>query len=98
MLTIIDEFTREAPAIVMARHLRSDILLHKLAELFVERGPPNHIRSDNSSEFTAHDLASLAHVAKLLGQLQKPNLGSDNLLILCYRRLLAPLTRKLARS
>lgn len=54
MLTIIDEFTRESLAIVVARYLRSDDVLHKLVELFVERGPPDHIRSDNGPEFTAH--------------------------------------------
>jgi len=53
MLTIIDEFTRECLAIVAARSLRSDDVLHTLAALFVERGPPDHIRSDNGGEFTA---------------------------------------------
>ena len=28
-------------------------MLYRLAELFVDRGPPAHIRSDNGSEFTA---------------------------------------------
>ncbi len=54
MLTIIDEFTRESLAILVARYLRSDDVLDKLAELFVERGPPDYIRSDNGPEFTAH--------------------------------------------
>jgi putative transposase len=53
MLTIIDEFTRECLAIEVARRLRSDDVLHRLAELFTERGPPDHIRSDNGSEFLA---------------------------------------------
>jgi transposase InsO family protein len=53
MLTIIDEYTRECLAIDVARHLRSDDVLHRLAALFVDRGPPDHIRSDNGSEFTA---------------------------------------------
>ncbi len=53
MLTVIDEYTRECLAITVARHLRSDDVLHQLTELFVERGPPDHIRSDNGSEFTA---------------------------------------------
>ncbi len=38
---------------VVARHPRSDDVLYRLAELFVDRGPPGHIRSDNGSEFTA---------------------------------------------
>ena len=53
MLTIIDEWTRECLAIDVARHLRSDDVLYRLAALFVDRGGPDHIRSDNGSEFTA---------------------------------------------
>ena len=45
--------TRECLAIDVARHLRSDDVLYRLAALFVDRGPPDHIRSDNGSEFTA---------------------------------------------
>jgi putative transposase len=40
MLTVIDEYTRACLAIEVARHLRSDDVLHRLTELFVERGPP----------------------------------------------------------
>ncbi len=54
MLTVIDEFTRESLAIPVARRLRSDDVLHCLAELFVKHGPPDHIRSDNGVEFTAN--------------------------------------------
>ena len=54
MLTVIDEFTRECLAIEVARHLRSDDVLACLTRLFTHHGPPDHIRSDNGSEFTAH--------------------------------------------
>jgi transposase InsO family protein len=53
MLTVIDEYTRECLAIVVARRLRADDVLQALADLFVERGPPDHIRSDNGPEFAA---------------------------------------------
>jgi len=53
MLTIIDEFTRECIAIDVARKLKSDDVLEHLAWLFATRGVPEHIRSDNGSEFTA---------------------------------------------
>lgn len=53
MLTVIDEFTRECLAIPVARKLKSDDVLQALTDLFVERGVPDHIRSDNGSEFTA---------------------------------------------
>jgi transposase InsO family protein len=53
MLTVIDEYTRECLAIVVARRLTSDDVLQALTDLFVERGPPEHIRSDNGGEFNA---------------------------------------------
>lgn len=53
MLTVIDEFSRQSLAIEVERKLRSDDVLHCLARLFVEHGPPDHIRSDNGAEFTA---------------------------------------------
>ena len=53
MLTVIDEYTRECLAIQVDRRLRSDDVLHCIAGLFTDRGPPDHIRSDNGSEFTA---------------------------------------------
>jgi hypothetical protein len=34
MLTIIDEYTRECLAILVARRIRSDDVLHLLADLF----------------------------------------------------------------
>ena len=54
MLTVIDEFTRRCMAVVFERRLNSDNVLHCLTELFVQHGPPDHIRSDNGSEFSAH--------------------------------------------
>ena len=53
MLTVIDEYTRACLAIEVARQLRADDVLHVLTDLFVAHGPPDHIRSDNGSEFTA---------------------------------------------
>ena len=53
MLVVLDEFTRRCLAILVARRLRSDDVLHCLADLFVIHGPPEHIRSDNGPEFVA---------------------------------------------
>ncbi len=53
MLTVVDEYTRECLAIVVNRKLDSTHVLETLAELFVSRGPPEHIRSDNGPEFCA---------------------------------------------
>ena len=54
LLCIVDEYTRECLAIVVARRLRADDVLACLTQLFVERGPPASLRSDNGPEFTAH--------------------------------------------
>ena len=53
MLTLIDEFTRECLAIDVARRLTSEDVLERLSDLFIQREPPEHIRSDNGPEFTA---------------------------------------------
>ena len=53
MLTIVDEYTRECLAIVVDRKLNSTHVLETLGELFIRRGPPEHIRSDNGPEFCA---------------------------------------------
>ena len=53
MLVVVDEFTRECLAIRVERRLGSDEVLEVLAELFVSRGLPEHIRSDNGPEFVA---------------------------------------------
>jgi len=53
MLTIIDEYTRECLAIEVGRSLTRESVLERLTELFIQRGIPEHIRSDNGSEFTA---------------------------------------------
>ena len=54
MLTMIDEFTRECLAIDVSRRLTSEDVLERLSDLFIHRGPPEYIRSDNGPEFTAH--------------------------------------------
>ena len=53
MLTLMDEYTRECLAIDVDRRLDSEDVLYRLGRLFVERGVPEHIRSDNGPEFTA---------------------------------------------
>ncbi len=53
LLTIVDACTRECLAIVVARHLTADDVLATLTNLFVARGCPDHLRSDNGPEFCA---------------------------------------------
>ena len=46
-LNIIDEYTREALMIRVDRKLNSTDVLDALTDLFILRGPPEYIRSDN---------------------------------------------------
>ncbi|WP_154664455.1 IS3 family transposase [Pseudodonghicola xiamenensis] len=52
-LNIIDEFTKEALVIRVKRKLNSTDVVDALTDLFILRGPPEYIRSDNGAEFIA---------------------------------------------
>lgn len=56
LLNIVDEFTRESMSIDVARRLRTDDVQDRLAFLFVTRGVPEFIRSDNGSEFANNQI------------------------------------------
>jgi putative transposase len=53
MLNVIDEFTRECLAIRINRKLKAIDVIDVLSDLFIRRGIPGHIRSDNGQEFVA---------------------------------------------
>jgi putative transposase len=53
ILTLIDEYTRECLSLTVARKLNSQNVLDELSTLFLTRGIPEHVRSDNGPEFTA---------------------------------------------
>ena len=53
MLNVLDEFTRECLAIRVARKLKAADVIDVLSDLFILRGVPSHIRSDNGPEFIA---------------------------------------------
>ena len=46
LLTVVDEYTRECLAISVARRMTANDVLWVLADLFLEYGVPEHIRSD----------------------------------------------------
>ena len=52
-LNVVDEFTREALAIRVGRQLKATDVIDVLADLFITRGTPSYIRSDNGPEFAA---------------------------------------------
>jgi putative transposase len=53
MLNVLDEFTRECLAIRVGRKLGAADVIDVLSDLFILRGVPAHIRSDNGPEFVA---------------------------------------------
>jgi putative transposase len=53
ILNIIDEYTRECLATLVSRKIKAEDVIDQLFKLFVFRGIPEHIRSDNGPEFTA---------------------------------------------
>ena len=52
-LTLVDEYTRECLALRVGYNLKSHDVLDVLTDVFISRGLPDYIRSDNGSEFTA---------------------------------------------
>jgi putative transposase len=56
LLNIIDEFTREALQMLVARSIDADTTVSVLEKLAAERGAPEYIRCDNGPELTAHAL------------------------------------------
>lgn len=53
LLVVIDEYSRECLSIDVGRRLTSEEVLERLSDLFVRRGVPDYLRSDNGPEFTA---------------------------------------------
>ena len=53
ILTLIDEYTRQCLAINVSRNIKSQDVIESLTYLFIMRGIPEYIRSDNGPEFTS---------------------------------------------
>ncbi len=58
ILTLIDEYTRECLALLVDRRITCQDVIDQLFNLFILRGIPEHIRSDNGPEFTAKAIRS----------------------------------------
>ena len=52
-MTLIDEHTRECLAIRVARRINGFGVIETFADVMLERGIPEHVRSDNGPEMTA---------------------------------------------
>lgn len=58
ILAIMDEYSRECLSLEVARKMNSETVLNRLAELFISKGVPDYIRSDNGPEFTSRAVRS----------------------------------------
>ena len=75
-LTVVDDATHEAVAIVPERTIGGRALTRILDHLALQRGLPSAIRTDNGKEFCGHAMLSWAHlhgVALFLIEPGKPN-------------------------
>jgi putative transposase len=57
LLNVVDEFTRECPAIVVDRNIDADKVVATLDKIAGERGAPVFVRFDNGPEFIARAVA-----------------------------------------
>jgi putative transposase len=57
LLNIVDEYTRESPAVVVARAIDADRVVATLDRLVLDRGAPAYLRFDNGPEFIARAVA-----------------------------------------
>ena len=60
MLTVLDEYTREALCVAAKPRMGHAEVLEVLYPLFLKHGKPEYLRSDNGSEFIVRDLQALA--------------------------------------
>jgi putative transposase len=56
LMNVVDEFTREALVMLVARSIDADRVVSELERLVAERGAPEHLRMDNGPEMTADAL------------------------------------------
>ena len=61
-LSVVDEFTRECLALEVDRSITAADVVSVLTELFMIRGVPAHIRSDNGPEFVASAIKRLSEI------------------------------------
>jgi putative transposase len=57
LLNVIDEFTRECPAIVVERNIDADGVVACLERIAAVRGAPKYLRFDHGPEFIAYAVA-----------------------------------------
>ena len=78
ILTVIDDYNREALAIETGISIPSQRVVGLLDRLIFEHGKPRSIRSDNSSEFTSHQMADFCKSKQIEQWFIQPGKPSQN--------------------
>ncbi len=81
VLTMLDEGTREAPALVVGRSLTAQHVIAALEALAVTRGLPHTIAVDNGTEFTSQALDIWAEQRGVHLDFSRPGKPNDNAFI-----------------
>ena len=77
-LTIVDNFTRECPAIEVDSALTGARVAAVLEDLKKTRGLPTRLKVDNGSEFTSRALDAWAHFNNVKLEFSRPGKPTDN--------------------
>jgi len=64
LVNVVDEYTREALEMLVARSIDADRTVEVLERLVAERGAPEHLRCDNGTELTSHALRDWCRFSK----------------------------------
>ena len=89
--TSLDEFTRESLAIRVRRKLSSIDVIDVLTDLFILRGIPGYIRSDNGPEFVAEAVQAVDRCGRRPHRLHRAGLTLGERL---HRELQCPAARR----
>ena len=77
-LTIVDNFSRECPAILVGQNLRGDEVVDLLDHLKLVRGVPETICVDNGSEFVSKVMDKWAYEHGVKPSFSRPGKPTDN--------------------
>ena len=78
ILTIIDDYNREALTIEVGLSIPSQRVIRILERLIFEKGKPASIRTDNGPEFTSHQLADFCQGREIEQWFIQPGKPSQN--------------------
>lgn len=78
ILTVVDEYTRECLALKVNRQLKSEDVVATLFDLFIQRGTPAYLRSDNGPEFTAASMRTWLRALRIRTLFIEPGCPWEN--------------------